>query len=538
MGPLAAISIAIVLLADARADEPLHKQIDRQIAAGLKDYNKVASPMASDAEFLRRVSLDLTGRIPPASEVRTFLADTSTDKRIQLIDKLLASPEYARRMEEYFDVVLMDRRRDAKVPGTEWQTFLRTAFAANKPYDELVREILSSDGADPKTRPAAKFFLDRDLEPTIVTRDISRLFLGQNLQCAQCHDHPIVDDYKQSHFYGIQAFVNRTFLFPTVQDAKAVIAEKAEGEVSFISVFDPKKVSMTTAPAVPGRKPIGDPKFDKGKEYAVAPAKNVKPVPAYSRLAKLAAAITAAENVAFRRAAANRLWAMMMGRGLVHPLDFDHSANPPSHPELMTLLADEFAKHKYDVKWLLREIALSKTYQRSSEVTPRTQDVAEDRYAVAILKPLSPEQLGYSMTQATGLTDVYRADLAKNLTEPALQAKLAPHLGPFVRFYGTRPGEPEGDFVSTLDQTLFVKHGDQLRTLITPRPGGLVDRAGKLTEPSSVVEELFLTVYGRLPADEERREIGEVLRTSPNRTAALSDIVWAMLASAEFRFNH
>jgi Protein of unknown function (DUF1549)/Protein of unknown function (DUF1553) len=520
------------------AEPPLRDRIDRQIAAGLPNYDAVAAPIAGDAEFLRRVSLDLTGRIPSIVHARAFLADSSVDKRAKLVDDLLASPEYARRMQEVFDVLLMDRRRDSKVPKAEWEAFLRSSFAANKLYDELVRDILSSDGADPKTRPAAKFFLDRDLEPTIVTRDISRLFLGRNLQCAQCHDHPLVDDYKQDHYYGIQAFFNRAFLYPKTDDPKAVIAEKAEGEVNFISVFDPKKVQKTTAPAVPGWKPIGDPKLEKGKEYKVAPKKDVKPVPAYSRLAQLATAITADENVAFRRTAVNRFWTLMMGRGLVQPLDFDHSANPASHPALFDMLASEFEKKNYDVKWLLREVALSKTYQRSSEGSPQLADVAEDRFASAILKPLSPEQLGYATMQATGLTDVYRIELAKKYSEEALHAKLASNLGPFLRMYGTRSGEPEEGFVSTLDQTLFVKHGGHVRNLISPRTGSLVERAAKLTEPSRVAEELYLTVYTRLPSDEERRDIEDVLRTSTNRTNALGDIVWAMLASAEFRFNH
>ncbi len=535
---IGAFALLILVSPSMGSEPPLRERIDRHIAAGLPNYDAIAAPIANDSEFLRRVTLDLTGRIPSATEARAFLADSSADKRAKLVDALLASPEYARRMQEVFDVLLMDRRRDSKVPRAEWEKFLRTSFAANKPYDELVRDILSSDGADPKTRPAAKFFLDRDLEPTIVTRDISRLFLGRNLQCAQCHDHPLVDDYKQEHYYGIQAFFNRAFLFPKADDPKAVIAEKAEGEVNFISVFDPKKVQKTTSPAVPGWKPIGDPKLEKGKEYKVAPKKDVKPVPAYSRLAQLATAITADENIAFRRTAANRFWTIMMGRGLVQPLDFDHSANPASHPALFEMLAEEFEKKNYDVKGLLREIAMSKTYQRSSEPTAAGKDLAEDRYATAIMKPLSPEQLGYATMQATGLTDVYRTELAKKYTEEALHAKLASNLGPFRSMYGTRAGEPEEGFASTLDQTLFVKHGGHIRNLIAPRTGSLVDRAAKLAEPSRVAEELYLTIYTRLPSDEERRDIEDALRTATNRTNVLSDIVWAMLASAEFRFNH
>lgn len=518
------------------AEEPLHVRIDKKIAAGLEDYDQVASPVAGNAEFLRRVTLDLTGRIPSVSETRAFLADTAPDKREKQIDKLLASPEYARRMQEYFDVVLMDRRGDVKVPRGEWEEFLRSSFAANKPYDQFVRDILSSDGADPKTRPASKFFLERNLEPTIVTRDISRLFLGKNLQCAQCHDHPLVDDFHQEHFFGIQAFFNRAFLFPNADDAKAVIAEKAEGEVSFTSVFDKSKTAKSTPPRVLDWKPIGDPKVEKGKEYTIAPGKNVKPVPAYSRLKKLAAAITSNENPSFRRTAVNRFWSMMLGRGLVQPLDFDHSNNPPSHPQLLTMLAEDFAAHGYDVKWLLKEIALSKTYQRSSEAPAKA--IPDHRFAVALLKPLTPEQLGYATMQATGLTDAYRNELGKNFSEPALQAKLAPNLGPFRSLYGTRAGEPEEGFVSTLDQTLFVKHGGHLQNLMAARNGSLIERASKLKESSLIAEELYLTVYSRLPSDDERRDVADLLTSATNRSAVLHEIVWAMLASAEFRFNH
>lgn len=528
--------VGVCICLPVYAEEPLHDRIDKKIAAGLDQYDQLASPVAGNAEFLRRVTLDLTGRIPSAVETRAFLADSAPDKRTKQIDKLLASPEYARRMQEYFDVVLLDRRVDAKVVREEWEEFLRSSFAANKPYDQLVRDILSNDGSDPKTRAASKFFLDRNLEPTMVTRDISRLFLGKNLQCAQCHDHPLVDDFHQEHFFGIQAFFNRAFLFPNADDVKAVIAEKADGEVSFTSVFDKAKTAKSTPPKVLDWKPISDPKLEKGKEYAVAPGKNVKPVPAYSRLSKLASAVTSSENPSFRRTAVNRLWAMMMGRGLVQPLDFDHSNNPPSHPQLLTMLAEEFGTHGYDVKWLLREIALSKTYQRSSEASATA--VPEHRYASALLKPLSPEQFAYAMTQAAGMTDALRLELGKNYNEPAMHAKLAPYTKPFRHYYGTRAGEPEEGFVSTLDQTLFVKHGSHVQNLIAARNGSLLDRASKLTENNLVAEELYLSVYTRMPSDEERREIAELLTPGVNRSAVLNEIVWAMLASAEFRFNH
>lgn len=533
-------ALAVLTLAgtSSLAAEPLHARIDTLIAAGMKDYDHIAAPIASDAEFLRRVTLDLTGRIPSADDARKFLADQSPAKRANQIETLLASPEYSRRMQEYWDVVLMDRRRDVRVPRAAWEDYLRSSFAANKPFDQLVREMLSADGADPKTRPASKFLLDRELDPTMVTRDISRVFLGMNLQCAQCHDHPLVDAYKQEHFYGIQAFFTRAFLFPDNKAPTAVLAEKAEGDTTFTSVFDKSKAIKSTAPRMPGLKPINDPKLAKGKEYKVAPKKGVKPIPSHSRFAQLAAAITDKDNTAFRRTAANRLWATMLGRGIVHPMEFDHPENPPSHPELLNLLGEEFAAHQFDIKWLLREIALSKTYQRSSELSASLEAVSPSKFAVAQLKPLSPEQFGYATMQATGFTDAERLALGKKLTEPALQARLNGTLNSFRSMFGTTPGEPEDGYTASLDQTLFLKHGGTIRNAIARRAGNLLDRTSKIADDREVANELFLSVFTRPATPEEQSDIAAALKGESNRPAALAEIIWALLASAEFRFNH
>ena len=419
----------LVLPGLAISADPLHARIDTRIADGFGDLKKHAAAPASDEEFFRRVYLDLTGTTPPVAELNAFLGDSAKDRRAKVIDKLLAGPGYARRMAWHFDVMLMERRPDAKVPRAAWEAYLQSAFAENKPYDALVREMLSNDGADPKTRAAGKFVLDRDGEPHVVTRDIGRIFLGRNMQCAQCHDHPTIDDYKQADYYGIQAYLNRSFLFPDAKVPTAVIAEKAEGDVSFMSVFDKAKKLNSTAPRMPGGKPMEEPKAEKGKEYKVAPAPNVKPVPTYSRRARLADAVTSAENPAFARNAVNRVWAMMMGRGIVHPVDMDHGNNPPSHPELLNELATQFVAHKYDVKWLVREIALSDAYQRSSETPAGLDDPPADRYLVAVLKPLTPEQFAYAAMQATGHTDAERTALGAKWTEAQLDARLAPRMG-------------------------------------------------------------------------------------------------------------
>jgi len=512
--PLALGFFALVLPSPA---PPLHARIDGFIVAGHGERAQQAAPRASDEEFLRRVTLDLTGTIPSPIDIRTFVADTSTGKRAKAIDRLLASPNYARRMAQHFDVVLMERRKDVKVPRPVWEDYLKAAFAANRPYDELVRELLAADGVDPKLRPAAKFMLDRDLEAHLVTRDLSRVFLGRNLQCCQCHDHPHIEALKQSEYYGIYAYVSRSYLHPNAKAPAAVIAEKAEGETTFVSVFDKAMKQGMTSPTLPDAKPVAEPKPVKGKEYISGIGKDVRLVPAFSRRALLPGAIATAENQAFVRTGANRLWAMMMGRGLVHPLDADHAENPPSHPELLELLAKEFASHKFDVKWLLREIALSDAYGRSSEVPSSLESVPEDRYLVGMLKPMTPEQLAQSIGDATG--------------KPA-------NVAAFRTAFAGQPGEPEDGKTATLDQTLFLKHGAILRDGFTlPKPGNLADRLAKMKD-GAVAEELFLAVFSRMPTADERADVLAMLKASKDRPAACGELVWALVASGEFRFNH
>jgi Protein of unknown function (DUF1549)/Protein of unknown function (DUF1553) len=522
----------------APAQAPLHERID-QLVAARPEFAKAAAAPASDEEFLRRVTLDLTGTIPASADARAFLDDPSPDKRRQLIDRLLASPEYARHMQQVFDVLLMERRPGKSVAEGPWQQYLRESFAANKPWDRLVREILSADGSDPKTRAAARFYLDREGEPHVLTKDISRLFLGRNYACNQCHDSPVVDAYKQADYYGVYAFLNRSFVF-TNPAKLTIFAEKADGDATFQNVFDTAKVTKTAVPRLPGDPPVPEPSFEKGKEYSVAPAAGVRPVPKFSRRARLAERLAYHGNRQFCRAAANRFWALLTGRGLVHPLDMDHDGNPPSHPELLDLLGDEFAQMDFDIRAFLRELALSQTYQRSSELPSGVKEVPPELFAVAALKPLTPEQLAWSTMQATGLIAAERQAPGKKLDEAALAAKLAGNVAPFVRVYGGLRGQPEGQtFQATSDQALFLANGSTVRGWLAPRPGNLTDRLLKLDDPDDVAEELYLSVLTRRPGDDEAKDVAEYLHgRDKDRAAAVQELAWALIASAEFRFNH
>lgn len=497
--------------------QSLHETIDAKIASATPDYTKKASPPASDSEFLRRIYLDLAGTIPAAKDALAFLDDKSPDKRARLIEKLLESPEHARQLVYYFDDLLMDRRPDKNVTAAEWQKYLRDSFAANKPYDVLVREILSADGSDPKLRAPAKFYLDRDAEPNLITRDISRVFLGMNLTCCQCHDHPLVSAYKQEQYYGIMAFVARSQITPGVKPV--ALSEKADGDTTFTSVFDPSKAVKTAVLRVPGGKIVTEPKPEKGKEYKVKPAKNARSVPSFSRRSQLAPNLTASRQ--FARTTANRLWAMMLGRGLIHPIEFDHKANPPSHPDLLNKLTDELIAHKFDIRWVLKEIALSQTYQRSSE---QKGEVDPAKFLSAAVKRLTAPQLAWSLMQAVDLPAVQRNEG---------QVKT------FVNLFGGKPGEPDSGFQATLDQTLFVSNGPLLRQWLAPRKGNLADRLASAKTNVVLADELFLSVLTRRPSTNEVQLVTDFLKgRDKDRGAAIQELAWALLASAEFRFNH
>ena len=357
------IIVAILAQASTAAaqSEPLHSLIDKLLAPVTGD----PPAAATDAEFLRRASLDLVGMPPTADEARAFLADATADKRQRLIDRLFASPQYARHLAESLDLMLMERRPNTNVTADEWQAWLLKAVRENKPWNVLAKEILLADGADPAARAPARFALDRGSDPNMLTRDIGRIFFGRDMQCAQCHDHPIVNDYLQSDYQGLFAFIQPTFAIVRKEGEKQTTlqAERAGTQVSFQSVF--LHVPRRTVARVPDGVMIDEPFYLPGDEYEVAPGDNVKSVPKFSYRSKLAELATNGSNDAFNRNIANRLWALMFGRGLVQPIDMQNPDNPPSNPELLRLLAQQIAAMNFDMRGFLREIALSNAYQRS-----------------------------------------------------------------------------------------------------------------------------------------------------------------------------
>jgi hypothetical protein len=541
------------------AGPPLHAEIDRHIEAALPKFKlTTTAAIADDEEFLRRVTLDLTGNIPTADDVRAFESDRSPNKRTALTDRLLSSDEYARHMAVTFDVMLMERRADGHVPTDEWRGFLAESFRKNKPLDVLVGELLVSDGSNPATRPAAKFFLDREAAHDTLVRDIGRLFLGVDLQCAQCHDHPTVTDYRHLHYYGLHVFVAGTKLYrPATGDKLMSLQEEVVREATFASVFEPE-VQNKTGPRLLSGPAMEVPTFKVGEEYVEKPSSKTRAVPKFSLRKALSEKLPRAETREFSRNMANRLWAHLMGRGLVQPLDMHHSANPPSHPELLTLLSDELTAMKFDARRFLREVALSKAYQRSSlaPVGLAPDDVPEESFAMANLKGLGPEPLFASLVRATGngvtlerqvdeaiAKEPATKDLVKQGVDDATRAKAraverAKRVKEFIELFGSPAGSPEGEFQASLPQALFLANAESIAAWLQPQHDNLTARLSKIPQSERLAEELYLSMLSRHPTTAETAAVQKHLAGAEDRVSAIEQLVWSLAASVEFRLNH
>ena len=549
------LSVVVILLftlmepGAASGGEDLSIRVDAWIVAAAKDA--AIGPVCDDATFVRRVYLDLAGHIPSWQEATTFLTSTEPNKRSALIDTLLASPDYPRRMRDLFHAMLMERRGDSP----EWTKFLESSFAANKPWDQLVREILDPDPENEVVRGAA-FFHTRRLEKVGqqetdypgLTRDIGRLFLGVDLQCAQCHNHLFIDSYKQVDFQGLFTVYQNTFIrtdvkFPAL--GEKVLAKKLE----FMSVFD--KVPLVTGPRIPFGQEFEIPTFEKDQEYLTPPDRqtNNPGVPRFRARQVIARDLPVDSNKSFVDNAANRFWFVMMGRGLVNPLDQQHLANLPSHPEVLQALGEELITQKFDMKSLLRQLALTETYQRTSVLATTSETPSPDSYRMANEKRMSAEQIMNSIFIATGPRDPAASSapalnsVAAPEGEPAADAKPAPSAdeirAAFVKAFGNVPQDPEVEFSPSLKSSLFVLNDKAVLDCLTQQPGNLVDRLMNETEPVAFADELYLSILTRRPTDDERADVADYLaRNESRRLAAVTNLSWALLASTEFCLNH
>lgn len=392
-------TIAAMAAVASAGDVSLHARIDALL---VEAHPAGQAPIANDADFLRRAYLSLHGVIPTATQARAFFVDTAPDKRAGLVDTLLADPQFARWMAVRFDVMLMERRGEVHTKAVPWREWLEEGFVANKPWDALVREIFSTDGADEKTHHIARWLLEREADQNALAKDTGRLFLGRDITCSQCHNHPRIDDYLQRDYAGLQAFFSRTYLFRPDTGKPGIVGEQATGNTSYLSVFT--KVGGDTRPRLPGEAELSE--LPPG-EWVVPPDpkdKKVRPIPKNSRRALITTALGDGHHPAFRRNIANRLWAVVFGSGLVEPLDLNHSANPPSNPALLDLLADQIAAMKFDMRSFIRELALTQAFQRSLDLPSQPSPAVK---AAADKLPALEQQAAALTATATAAEDEF-----------------------------------------------------------------------------------------------------------------------------------
>ncbi len=530
-GLLSALLIAAVGTPAARAEErPLREVIDAEVAAAWQKNNVTPAEPASDAAFLRRVYLDLAGSIPTWEETAPFLDDQSPDKRDRLVAKLLDDPRYAQHQADVWDLILFGRHP----PGYEtdrrdgFQAWLRKQFAGNVPYDVWARELLRAEG-DSAEGPALYYAQWRGA-PEDAAEAVNQTFLGVQLQCARCHNHPF-ENWKQRDFYGMAAFLARLEVVTVgKKDNLTVyaIGEKSTGEVLFTGPAKEQQPGKKGEPIKP-KFLLGDvldepplpPDF---KEAKFEPNKT-PPKPKFSRKDQLADWITRPDNPFFARAVTNRVWAQYMGRGLVHPVDNLSPSNKPSHPELLDRLTRELVEHKFDLKWYARELVSSKTYQLSSAGgEPRPEWFKHAR-----MRPLSAEELAEAWRVASGYEEAERASGKKPSTD-----RFRP-LGKdyMVLFFGT-PNDGTGEFQGGLHEHLYLNNGP-LAQMISAGKGSLSEFVGDVKQPVDArIERLFLATLSRRPTDAERKKFAEFLADK----GSAADAVWALLTCSEFRFNH
>ena len=381
-------------------------------------------------------------------------------------------------------------------------------------------------------------------------RAIGRVFLGRDLQCAQCHNHPNVDDYLQQHYYGVAAFLQRSYLFTDPSSKVVSIGDKIEGDVTFTSVFTGE--DGKTQPRILELPEIKDPQQEE-QPYEVKPDAKNRGVPKYSRRLQLAPAMTSADNLAFRQNITNRIWAMLVGQGFVEPLDMFHAGNVASHPELLTAMADEFMAHGYDIKYLIKEIVMTQTYQRQSEL--KSQELADEkpRYLSGTLKPLSPEQFAWSFLQAVGMVGKtersviaglkkenanFREVTAESavLIEEKVSVALDSQIDSIVKVFAG--SNAASRFDASANHALYLLNGPEVAKWLASGQDMLLDQLLKTDDKKALVDNAFLAIYSRLPYDSESKLAVEFISIAEQgREEAVRELVRTLLCSAEFRFN-
>jgi Protein of unknown function (DUF1549)/Protein of unknown function (DUF1553)/Bacterial Ig-like domain/Bacterial Ig-like domain (group 2) len=506
-----AASIGVVLSPPVRSypSVPRHNFIDELVFSKLKRLNIVPSDLSTDEEFLRRAHLDLIGVLPTAEEARKFLASRAPNKRVQLVDELLERPEYADFWGLYWSDRLSNSRQFLYEKGTFFfQQWLREAMEQNLPYDQFARDLITATGGLYEVAPTSYYPLMKKAEEMATTT--SQVFLGVSLECARCHDHPF-EKWKQDDFLGLAAF------FAQVRHKNRIRQNER------VLYLDPKR-ELTH----PKHKQPVVPKFLGGQPVKVEPGRDRREV--------LADWMTAPSNPFFAKAIVNRLWKHFMGRGLVDPVDDFRVTNPPTNEALLAALAEDFIRHKYDLKHLFRAIVGSRVYQLSAQPNGTNKE-EKQFYSRFYLKRLNAEELLDGICRVTEVPEKFPGFhlglRATQLPDPKVPSYF---LDVFDR--ATRETVCERKQTTSVMQVMHLVSGDTINQKIRAE-NGLIERLIKSGKSSGeIIEELYLSTLSRFPKKDEAQLAQQGVSQARSPREGYEDLLWALLNSKEFLFNH
>lgn len=486
--------------------------VDELVLAKWRKLHIAPSVEAGDAEFLRRVFLDAMGTLPTPQEVRDFVADGTPEKRDALIDRVLER-------EEFFDLwahrvgdLLRNRIGDsnAKDNTIAFAKWIRQSLVENKPYDQFVREIITVTGKRSE-HPQMDWYRWAITNENRV-EDTAQAFLGLRVSCANCHNHPF-EKVSQADYWKFAAFFARM---------KSV----TYGSVDELSLNEKGEIKH------PRTEKLLTPKAFGGPEFAYVAGEDPR--------VKLAEWLTAADNPYFARAICNRVWGHYLGVGLVDPVDDMRATNPPSNPELLDALAKDFIAHKFDLKHLMKMILKSRVYGLSS--TPTDDNRTDTRnYARYFSRRLQPHVLLDAISSATGVPQKFEdyPEIKKAILLPNEKAR-SDFLEIFGRSERTTPCECETSLAPNLSQVLYLLNSDELQRKLSAKDG-VLDELAKPEKPNTdAVEDLFLRTFSRLPRPDELQDAIKQIENekTANRRTVLEDLLWTLLNSKEFLFNH
>ncbi|MSQ96012.1 MAG: DUF1549 domain-containing protein [Gemmataceae bacterium] len=517
------------------ADRSIEQAVDHYIDAKLKEDKVTPSPRADDAAILRRLTLDLNGRVPTVVELQEYLASTDPIKKTKLVDRLLESSAYSRHGAQTFYAFMQysEGRPRKGDKGNPLYDYLLSSLSENRSWDRIFREMMLPNEADPKMKGASDFLKSRVKDLNKLAIDTSSTFFGVNVSCAQCHNHPHVQQWTQDQFYGMKSFFARTV------DSGGFLGERDFGVVKYIPNKGAEKVSPILFLSgkkidAPGMKdPTGEERkkeqmrLDQGKKAKAPPGP-----PQYSLRAKLVETALAPENREFfARNIANRMVHRVMGRGLVMPLDQVHSENPASHPELLDWLARDLADHGYDLKRVVRGLVLTNTYARSSRW--EGEKAPDERlFAVAQVRPLAPMQMATSLKLTTADPQSLPTDRKK------LEDRIVALEGSASGLANLFP-QPTDNFQVGVAEAMLFANNEALQKSLLAGVGTLTERMKQEPDLTKRVDLAVRTVLSRPGRPEDVQAlVGYLQRRQDRPDAANQQIVWVLLTSAEFRFNH